>query len=287
MGSETALPTPSSTLPPGIDAGFWRLEAPPGLQALFTGITGYEERGPQINRQVETTSLTVPLILSFGAPFEIGLGHHPTDNNAVPSFLAGLGSTPVYIQSNGRACCLQINFTPLGASRFFNLPMHELTDRMTPVADFADPDLSAFVRRIEDLKSWQDRLALARTYVTSRLQRNAAPLKPSEIAYHRLLSSGGRLSISELSKELGWSRKHLAHRFRQDIGLSPKATARVIRFNRVLQLTETCREIDWAGLAIDCGYADQAHLIRDFNAYSGYSPTAWQSFVRNNVSPSW
>ncbi len=61
---------PSSSVPPGIDAGFWRRTAPPDLRSLFTDIIGYEERNPQTNRQVETASLTIPLILSFGDPFE-------------------------------------------------------------------------------------------------------------------------------------------------------------------------------------------------------------------------
>lgn len=287
MAADTALSTPSSTLPPGIDAGFWRLTAPAELRSLFTDITAYEERAKRINRQIETASLTVPLILSFGAPFEIGLGRHPTGEDAVPSFLAGLGGAPVYIQSHGRASCLQINFTPLGASRFFNLPMHELTDRMLPAADVSDKDLALFIRRIEDLESWQARLDLALAYVTARLQQNAAPAGPTAHAYRRLLATGGRISVSDLSSELGWSRKHLAHRFRQNIGLPPKAVARVIRFDNVLRLTRTCERIDWSGAAIDCGYADQAHLIRDFAEFTGHSPAAWHELVRKNVAPTW
>lgn len=287
MSADTALSTPSSTLPPGIEAGFWRQQAPVELRALYSDITGYEERKAQTNRLIETVSLTIPLILSFGEPFEIGLGHHPTRDNAVPSFLAGLSGGPVYIQSNGRAKCLQINFTPLGARRFFKFPMHELTDRMLPIDEFADRDLAVFVRRIEDMECWIERLEHAQAYVTARLRTNAAPDNGADFAFHRLLIAGGRMSIAALCDELGWSRKHLAHRFRQDIGLPPKAVARVIRFDRVLRLTRTNREIDWADVAIDCGYADQAHLIRDFSEFSGFTPAAWLELVRNKAAPGW
>jgi AraC-like DNA-binding protein len=287
MSDDIALSTPSSTLPPGINAGYWRLSAPVGMRALFTDITGYEERYPQINRQIETASLTIPLILSFGAPFEIGLGHRPTSDDAVPSFLAGLSSAPVFIQSDGRASCLQINFNPLGARRFFNLPMHELTDRMVPLADVTDPELAAFVRRIEDMEHWTERLDHAKTYVTERLGRYSEPAGSTELAFRRLLGSYGRASISSVSKEIGWSRKHLAHQFRRDIGLPPKTVARIIRFDRVLRLTRTCPEINWSAIAIDCGYADQAHLIRDFSEFTGHSPTVWRDLARNGTTPVW
>jgi hypothetical protein len=75
-----------------------------------------------------------------------------------PTFLAGLSCCPVYIQSNGHAKRLQINFTPTGARHFFRFPMDLLTDQMLPFVDVAEPELAEFVRRIEDMRSWKARL---------------------------------------------------------------------------------------------------------------------------------
>jgi len=280
-------PTPSDTLPPGIEAGFWRRQAPFVLQHLVTNITGYEERAPGINRQVETASLTIPFILSFGDPFEIGLGERPTKDNAVPSFLAGLSSSPVYIQSNGRAKCLQINFTPRGARLFFGLPMDLLTDRMLSVHDVVDAEVAVFIRQIEDLNDWTARLEHAMDFVCHRLRRNADADTPADHVFARLLASGGQASITALGKEVGWSRKHLAQRFRRDIGLLPKTVARIMRFGRVLRLSADGTDINWADLAADCGYADQAHLIREFSEFSGQSPSAWQVRLANGTQPAW
>ncbi len=284
--SQDASP-PSSSVPPGIDAGFWRRTAPPDLRSLFTDIIGYEERNPQTNRQVETASLTIPLILSFGDPFEIALGQHPTAENERPTFLAGLSSSPVFIQSNGRAKCLQINFTPIGARHFFRFPMDLLTDQMLPFADVAEPELAEFVRRIEDLTSWNARLDHALAYVIKRLRQDTVQLTPADHVLRRLLETGGQVSVTSLAKEIGWSRKHLAQKFRKDIGLRPKTVARVIRFGKVLKHAQNCCDIDWAGLAVDCGYADQAHLIRDFSEFSGQSPEAWRARLLNGTANTW
>ncbi|SFO90971.1 hypothetical protein SAMN03159463_03228 [Mesorhizobium sp. NFR06] len=100
------------------------------LAGIVTDICGYRETMPGHFRIVEYASLTVPLVISFADPFAIGLGHAPADNDRYASFAAGLYAGPVMIESFGGCCCVQVNFTPLGARQFFGLPMSELRDRM-------------------------------------------------------------------------------------------------------------------------------------------------------------
>lgn len=287
MATDKDLPTPSSTAPPGIDAGFWRHAVPADMRSWVTDIVGYEERTRETNHQIETASLTVPLILSFGEPFEIGLGHRPTAENAVPSFLAGLSSKPVYICSRGRAKCLQINFTPPGARRFFGLPMNVIADRMEPVTDLEDRELAAFVRQTEDLPNWPDRLRHALLFVRDRLLRNTSKPGWTVHAYRRILDTGGRVTVGSLVAETGWSRKHLGQKFQQEIGLSPKSVARIVRFGNVVAHAGTGTDVNWSALAYDCGYSDQAHLIREFAEFSGTSPTAWLARVQGHSTQAW
>ncbi len=263
------------------------MTAPDPLKLYFTDVIGYEERRPNINRQVETASLTVPFILSFGDRFEIGLGHKPTRDDAVPSFVAGLGTRPVFIQSNGRAKCLQINFTPIGAHLFFQLPMDELADRMVPAADVADAGLATFIRTMEDTDCWPGRLRRAAVYVSRRIRERQTGQAPAVHVYRRLLANDGRISIATLAAEVGWSRKHLAHKFRQEIGLAPKTVARIARFGRARSLASAGNEINWADLALECGFADQAHLIREFSEFAGRSPAAWLALFRSGQPTTW
>ena len=94
-------------------------------------------------------------------------------------------------------------------------------------------------------------------------------------AYDRVIASGGRIRISSLADRLGWSRKHLAGRFSDAIGIGPKTLSRIVRFNRALGLSRQDKS-DWADIAADCGYADQAHLVREFRDLAGETPTALQ-----------
>ncbi|MEQ9815571.1 MAG: helix-turn-helix domain-containing protein [Azospirillaceae bacterium] len=259
---------------PDWPAEFVRWTPPPALVGLVIDMTGYRERAPCRIRQVESASLVVPLIFSFDEPFEIGLGREPGRQDRMPSFVAGLFGGPVLINSNGRSHCLQINFTPLGAHRFFGLPMREVADRMVPVADIDDRAVAELGARVEEAPDWPARFALAERFMVRRLGRSA-PLSGAGRAFASLLRSGGGARVATLAGELEWSRKHLASRFRDEIGLAPKAVARIVRFNRAQRLALRAAAVDWADIAVDAGYADQAHLIREFREFAGATPAGW------------
>ncbi|QKC90145.1 AraC family transcriptional regulator [Mesorhizobium sp. NZP2234] len=245
----------------------------PVLDGIVTEICGYRETAPGHFRNVEYASLTVPLVISFAEPFAIGLGKAPGDNDRIASFAAGLFAGPVMIESFGAACCVQVNFTPLGARRFFGLPMSELTDSMVVLDDVLGAEGRALRERLGNAPDWASRFDLAEAFVTARLA--GAAETPLEIAwaYDRIIASGGRARISSIAEKLGWSRKHLAGGFSNAIGIGPKTLSRIVRFNRALGLSRR-QAADWADIAADCGYADQAHLVREFRDLAGDTPTA-------------
>jgi transcriptional regulator GlxA family with amidase domain len=107
-----------------------------------------------------------------------------------------------------------------------------------------------------------------------------ARLKPRTIvhpavrwAVDRLAATGGRIPIEELATQTGFTRKHLGTLFQQQVGLSPKALARIHRFRGALALLDgSAGQVPWAELAEQCGFYDQSHLINEFRRFTGFSP---------------
>jgi AraC-like DNA-binding protein len=93
--------------------------------------------------------------------------------------------------------------------------------------------------------------------------------------------------VGELCEELGCSRRHMVRRFNEQIGVAPKTYARVLRFQRAVNMlghrdgaSWTCerergagRAMSWGEIALECGYFDQAHMNRDFRQFAGASPS--------------
>lgn len=245
------------------------------LRGFVTRIGGYQENGRQLHGLIEAASLVVPLIISFGDAYSIALGRAPKKGDDYASFTAGLYPGHVVMDSTGAAACIQIDFTPLGAYRFFGLPMREIAARMVHLDDLPDDGIALLRRRLEDLDDWPARLDLAEAFVTERLKRGRAVTAGVASAYRELAFCHGNIRIGTIAIRLDWSRKHLAQRFREEIGVSPKQLARIMRFNRLLGLAAHSSMPDWADLAAECGYADQAHMTREFTDFAGTTPTRW------------
>mgnify|MGYP001232430235 CR=1 FL=1 len=247
----------------------------PDLAGLVDDIVFYRETGLPMVGRVEVASLTVPLVISFGAPFSIALGRTPHRGDAIASFAAGLFAGPVIMDSPGTAECVQVNFTPPGAARFFGVPMGELADAMVTLDDLGDRALRELSRRLGDEPDPARRLDLVEAFVLGRI-RAGRPCDPAIAwAYRRIVETDGAVRISSLAAELDCSRKHLAGRFRLQVGLPPKTVARMARFQGALALSTRTAAPGWAEIAAACFYADQAHLTREFGAFAGASPAAW------------
>lgn len=240
---------------------------------LISGLTGYRETVRGRFSQRETASLVVPLIISFGTPFLIALGREPDAADRQPSFAAGLYAGPVLIESDGGAECVQVDFTPLGAYRFFGSAVVDLAARMVDMSDVLGREGRQLRERLGATPGWQNRFDLVEDFVAGRA--NHLPSPEIEFAYRRLARSAGGARITALAKEIGWSRKHLVNRFRSELGLAPKPVARIMRFHRACRLAHAGEARGWAGIAAESGYADQAHLAREFSALAGETPTTW------------
>lgn len=122
----TVLPAPDDvdSLPDdGSGYVLHRHPVPPALFGLVARISGYRGTVRRTVTMSEAASLIVPVIISFGEPFEIALDREPDHDDRFGSFTAGLTSGPVRVRSHGGAHCLQVDLTPLGAYRFHGRPM--------------------------------------------------------------------------------------------------------------------------------------------------------------------
>jgi AraC-like DNA-binding protein len=242
----------------------------PALDGLVAGVVGSEERaGSPVLRRQPAGSL-LPLVLAVGDPLEVvglsegeGAGRHS-------SFVAGFMPGHTTTRFLGAHQCVQVYLTPLGASRLLGVPGGELARRVLAVDDVA-PALGVLPGRLADAPTWAARFALVETALLTALDAGAPPDPVVAWMWDRIHDSGGRARISELVARTGWSHRHVTTRFRDQVGLTPKAAAGVVRFERA---TAELGSRPLAELAAVHGYADQSHLVREVVRYAGEPPLA-------------
>jgi len=213
----------------------------------------------------------VPLILNFGDPYHIHAGHRPTDTGLHDTFVAGLTDRFTVVRSAGSIYCMQVDFTPLGARAFLHLPLNEIAGQVVSLQDLLGRAGRDLAERLAACGSWPDRFALLEHFIRHRVAEGPAPSALVGQAMRRIMTSSGRVRVGVLADSLDISREHLARRFAADVGISPKAFARIIRFRHA---EESLRQGRAAAveIAIDAGYADQAHMSREVRRMSGLPP---------------
>ena len=147
--------------------------------------------------------------------------------------------------------------------------MHTLAHRVMGLDGVLGPEADRLAERLYDAPTWPARFRILDDTILARIDDAPEPSPGVAWAYHQLLATAGCIRIAALASELGWSRKRLAARFREEVGLPAKSLARILRFRRALGLLERDDDRSVGEIALDCGYFDQAHLNRDFRSFAG------------------
>jgi len=245
--------------------------APPLLSYVREYYGWFEHMASPLCRREPPTEI-IPVIVNFAAPVRIFDGDDLTRWTDYDSFTTGTFDRHVLVGSAGPSGGLQFNLTILGARLFFGRPLHDLTNTIVRLDDVFGTDGSRLVTELYDAPSWDARFDILDRELATRIFAARPPSREVVWAWRRLMETCGRVPIGTLVGEIGWSQKHLIEQFRQEIGLPPKALARVLRFGHAVRLIKSGR-VRLAEVASDCGYYDQAHFTRDTHALAGVTPS--------------
>ncbi|QXJ26185.1 AraC family transcriptional regulator [Actinomadura graeca] len=253
--------------------GWWlaRARPHPALRPFLRTYDGYweEEAVPTRMRTLPTRSTVV--IINLGPPLRLAVPDPGVRDRDYGSFAAGMHDGHGSYTHPGGQRGVQLDLTPLGAYTLLGVPMARLTNAAAELTDLLGPDVHRLVERLAATPGWAGRFGLLDAFLLRRLDRGPRPDPEVRRAWDLLTGTGGRVPVARLADEVGWSRKHLAHRFREQAGLPPKVMGRVLRFERAVGLLRDGGGL--AGTALACGYYDQAHLNREVRALSGCTPT--------------
>ena len=262
------------------------------LRPYVAAYTGYRQRGVPPARHRGLPSPYLTLIFTLDEPLTIVA--HPDPRQPPGEYgalLGGLHSVPALITHAGAQSGIQVALRPLGARALLGLPAGELAALDLPAEAVLGGVCAELREKLECAAGWPERFAVLDEILLRRAglswAADAAVAPEVSWAWHELLREGGATRVSELAAGTGWSERHLTSRFRTEIGLAPKAAARVVRFDRARKLL--VRKLTAGGdylladLAADCGYFDQAHLAREFRALAGCPPSQWLAEEFRNV----
>jgi AraC-like DNA-binding protein len=237
-------------------------------------------RRPGLHRGLPSRHMT--FIISIGPEIDVvsqtDPGQSPERYHAV---LGGLQASHALIAHDGYQEGVAIELTPVGSRALFGMPAGALWNTSVELDQVVRSVGNELWERLQSVTAWDDRFAACDEVLTrlvsgtDRGDGGGAGLVPAELrrTWHLLVASGGAAAVADIAADVGWSRQHLARRFHDEFGLSPKLAGRVVRFERACRMLQTTPSfVSIAQVAAACGYYDQAHLTRDFVELAGCPP---------------
>ncbi|HET6772173.1 MAG TPA: helix-turn-helix domain-containing protein [Acidimicrobiales bacterium] len=246
----------------------------PGLAGIVTGrYCGYAEDAvaPVRRREVATGGVTV--ILSFEQPLDLmEMSSSTSGGQRLTSFVAGIHEGYAVTRHDGDQLGVQVDLTPLGAARVLGAP-REVANECVPLDALLGRLATELTDRLASAPGWGERFDLLDRVLLDGAAEGPEPDRAIVWAWDQLRRSHGQVPVHVLAEEIGWSRRHFGARFRAQVGLAPKPTARILRFRRATDLLASGPVRSIADLAAACGYADHSHLVREFHALGGCTPS--------------
>jgi AraC-like DNA-binding protein len=195
-----------------------------------------------------------------------------SENDYQPrTFLCGQTTGYGDLVQKGAVDMITVVFTPVGAGAFFRMPMSKLNDTVVSIDESEDSELKELSIRMCETFDDEACARLADTFFLKRL----SGLKYYN--YNRLNAvvcsvNHGVSDVNLLAQTACLSYKQFNRIFSEHVGARPKDFLRIVRFQRALYHMQMQPSTSLTALALECGFYDQSHLIREFKLFSGYTP---------------
>lgn len=168
---------------------------------------------------------------------------------------------------------IAVFFEPGGLHRLLGIPMNELLDDSVDTSLLWASDIRDVEDRLQETDNYDQMQQIVETFLWRRLAQKRMDRHPIDAAFHQMLNPTRPVSLDYLADQACLSPRQFERKCLERLGLGPKTFGRIVRFSKAFRLKEQHPELDWLDVALQCGYYDFRHMLRDFSQFAGSTPT--------------
>lgn len=197
------------------------------------------------------------------------------------SFAISMMRKYVEIESNGIAGFVSVRFFPWGAYHFFDKPVKDFLDQTLDARELWGNQITDLREELKSQPSIEEKFSVVEKFLLEQYGKFKRDDRAIDNVIKWIREQKGMMSVEEIGSRAGLSKKQLERKFLSTVGTTPKTFARITRFLNLCQNLEDHKGRTLTELTHDCGYYDQAHFIKEFKEFSGYTPKEF--YERENV----
>lgn len=167
---------------------------------------------------------------------------------------------------------LSIGFHPGALSKFLRLPLKEFVDERIDATAILNPEIHYAQQRMMNALAYENIIHIAEEYLWKRIQKLKTGFHPIDSVARLIVANPNFLTIEKMANEACLSISQFERKFIQITGITPKLFARITRFYNAYQLKDRHPGRDWLSIAVEAGYYDYQHLVKDFKQFANVAP---------------
>ncbi len=180
----------------------------------------------------------------------------------------------------GTGWVLGVMFRPAGFRPLVDTPLKALVDRVRPATDVLGPGIAGLHRRVNGQPDGEARARVVDEHLATLLPADHQASEDTTAIVERIATDRSLLRVDQVAEAFGTGVRQLQRRFADHVGVSPKWAIQRYRLYDAADAAAAGTDVDWARLATDLGYSDQAHLVRSFTRAVGTPPHTYARSIR-------
>lgn len=186
--------------------------------------------------------------------------------------LVGIMEMPLIWRMPGKTSLFGVRFKPESIRQLFGLPVKELANTFMDASFFLNKEITSIIKNMQQAPNNPTRIFFIEAFLLNQIRRFEYTNNCFSTALDLIRNTNQIYSVDELSRAVYISERQLQRMFKGNLGVGPKSYIQIIRFRKICQLLQTTPNVSCHDVVFNFGYADQAHFIRDFKAFSGKTP---------------
>jgi AraC-like DNA-binding protein len=240
------------------------------------------------------TDSTLPRAKAYPPRPEVTLSFYPRDSEKVSyedgrspsrvrSALIGQQNVVSHRLVGKEFLMVQVVFQPGGLYRLTGIPTIDLNNQYFDAEAVLGNEVRNLNQRLSNIEDYPKMIPLVEDFLMNMVRKSSYDIRPIDKVGIAMLENVNQFSLDWLAKESCLSSKQFERNFNERIGINPKYFARIIRFDKAFRMKNAFPNKDWLSIALECGYYDYQHLVRDYKEFTGMTPANF--YLQDTQSP--
>lgn len=208
----------------------------------------------------------------FDLPHSVRVGNQTADQ-ATQGNIVGQQLTRYNITLNANYLMLKVSFQPGALFRLLGVPMYLLADGYADLEAITGKAVKEVNERLPDATTYAAMIRLVEEFLLRKAAQCRQDILPIDRVAQQLLNPAAYHQLDQLASNACLSIRQFERKFRERVGVSPKLFSRIARFGQAYKLREVNPNCSWLDIAYGCSYYDPNHLVKDFQQFTGTTPT--------------